>query len=126
MQSPEASPCDVAFVPGFDKGWVSVQDAAQLRLSVDYLTPKDGRANPIRLLCSPGGKTAHSWNTNDDTEVVAIDCDIKRLDRVYDNLERLQLRADVICGDALATLKSGGWATNLIVSCLMLLVLRLA
>ncbi len=32
--------------------------------------------------------------------MVAIDSDIKRLDRVYDNLERLQLRAGVICGDA--------------------------
>lgn len=31
---------------------------------------------------------------------MAIDSDVKRLDRVYDNLERLQLRADVICGDA--------------------------
>lgn len=36
-----ASPCDVTLLPGFDRGWVSVQDAAA-QLSVDYLTPKDG------------------------------------------------------------------------------------
>ncbi len=34
-----ASPCDVTLLPGFDRGWVSVQDAAA-QLSVDYLTPK--------------------------------------------------------------------------------------
>ena len=48
---------------------------------------------------APGGKTAHILEHTEDTEVVAIDSDVKRLDRVYDNLERLQLRADVICGE---------------------------
>ncbi|CAK2319574.1 16S rRNA (cytosine967-C5)-methyltransferase [Vibrio crassostreae] len=85
-------------LPGFDRGWVSVQDAAA-QLSVDYLTPKDGELI-LDCCAAPGGKTAHILEHTQDTEVVAIDCDIKRLDRVYDNLERLQLRADVICGDA--------------------------
>lgn len=93
-----ASPCDVTLLPGFDRGWVSVQDAAA-QLSVDYLTPKDGELI-LDCCAAPGGKTAHILEHTQDTEVVAIDSDIKRLDRVYDNLERLQLRADVICGDA--------------------------
>lgn len=93
-----AAPCDVTLLPGFDRGWVSVQDAAA-QLSVDYLTPKDGELI-LDCCAAPGGKTAHILEHTNDTEVVAIDCDIKRLDRVYDNLERLQLRADVICGDA--------------------------
>jgi 16S rRNA (cytosine967-C5)-methyltransferase len=93
-----AAPCDVTLLPGFDRGWVSVQDAAA-QLSVDYLTPKDGELI-LDCCAAPGGKTAHILEHTQDTEVVAIDCDIKRLDRVYDNLERLQLRADVICGDA--------------------------
>lgn len=36
-----AAPCDVTKLPGFEKGWVSVQDAAA-QLSINYLEPKDG------------------------------------------------------------------------------------
>ncbi|KLN65273.1 16S rRNA (cytosine(967)-C(5))-methyltransferase RsmB [Vibrio sp. VPAP30] len=93
-----ASPCDVTLLPGFSRGWVSVQDAAA-QLSVDYLQPQDGELI-LDCCAAPGGKTAHILEHTEDTEVVAIDSDAKRLDRVYDNLERLQLRADVICGDA--------------------------
>ncbi|PMH45384.1 16S rRNA (cytosine(967)-C(5))-methyltransferase [Vibrio sp. 10N.286.49.B3] len=93
-----ASPCDVTLLPGFDRGWVSVQDAAA-QLSVNYLQPKDGELI-LDCCAAPGGKTAHILERTNDTEVVAIDCDERRLERVYDNLDRLQLRADVICGDA--------------------------
>ncbi|MGC9423102.1 16S rRNA (cytosine(967)-C(5))-methyltransferase RsmB [Vibrio sp.] len=93
-----ASPCDVSLLPGFDKGWVSVQDAAA-QLAVDYLQPQDGELI-LDCCAAPGGKTAHILEHTQETEVVAIDSDPKRLERVYDNLERLQLRADVICGDA--------------------------
>lgn len=93
-----ASPCDVSVLPGFDKGWVSVQDAAA-QLAVDYLQPQEGELI-LDCCAAPGGKTAHILEHTQDTEVVAIDSDPKRLERVYDNLERLQLRADVICGDA--------------------------
>ncbi|MDN3697438.1 16S rRNA (cytosine(967)-C(5))-methyltransferase RsmB [Vibrio cortegadensis] len=92
------SPCDVTLLPGFTKGWVSVQDAAA-QLSVDYLAPQDGELI-LDCCAAPGGKTAHILERTKNTEVVAIDCDDRRLDRVYDNLQRLQLRADVICGDA--------------------------
>ncbi|MDE1329931.1 16S rRNA (cytosine(967)-C(5))-methyltransferase RsmB [Vibrio aestuarianus] len=92
------TPCDVTLLPGFDRGWVSVQDAAA-QLAVDYLTPKEGELI-LDCCAAPGGKTAHILEHTVDTEVVAIDSDATRLERVYDNLERLQLRADVICGDA--------------------------
>ncbi|MGF1698402.1 16S rRNA (cytosine(967)-C(5))-methyltransferase RsmB [Vibrio lamellibrachiae] len=91
-------PCDVSNLPGFEKGWVSVQDAAA-QLAVDYLEPQEGELI-LDCCAAPGGKTAHILEHTKDTEVVAIDCDAKRLDRVYDNLDRLQLNADVICGDA--------------------------
>ncbi len=93
-----SSPCDVALLPGFSQGWVSVQDAAA-QLSINYLQPQNGELI-LDCCAAPGGKTAHILEHTENTEVVAIDCDVKRLDRVYDNLERLQLRADVICGDA--------------------------
>lgn len=92
------SPCDVMTLPGFDLGWVSVQDAAA-QLSVDYLTPQDGELI-LDCCAAPGGKTAHILEHTNNTEVVAIDCDDNRLKRVHENLERLQLQAEVICGDA--------------------------
>ncbi|WED21812.1 16S rRNA (cytosine(967)-C(5))-methyltransferase RsmB [Vibrio sp. JC009] len=94
------SACDVTKLPGFDKGWVSVQDAAA-QLSVNYLTPKDGELI-LDCCAAPGGKTAHILERTQDSRVVAIDCDDSRLKRVYDNLKRLNLKAEVICGDARA------------------------
>jgi 16S rRNA (cytosine967-C5)-methyltransferase len=49
---------------------------------------------------APGGKTAHILERTPGCEVVAIDCDDTRIKRVHDNLQRLQLSATVICGDA--------------------------
>ncbi|UPQ88018.1 16S rRNA (cytosine(967)-C(5))-methyltransferase RsmB [Vibrio sinaloensis] len=93
-----AAPCDVTQLPGFDKGWVSVQDAAA-QLSINYLTPQDGELI-LDCCAAPGGKTAHILERTQGCEVVAIDCDESRLKRVHDNLERLNLKAKVICGDA--------------------------
>lgn len=92
------SPCDVALLPGFENGWVSVQDAAA-QLSVNYLQPQD---NELILDCcaAPGGKTAHILERTQNSQVVAIDSDKFRLKRVYENLKRLNLQANVICGDA--------------------------
>ncbi|WP_105902929.1 16S rRNA (cytosine(967)-C(5))-methyltransferase RsmB [Vibrio gangliei] len=92
------SPCDVMTLPGFDRGWVSVQDAAA-QLSVDYLQPQDGELI-LDCCAAPGGKTAHILEHTQNTQVVAIDCDDTRLKRVHENLERLNLQAQVICGDA--------------------------
>ncbi|GAK87140.1 ribosomal RNA small subunit methyltransferase B [Vibrio ponticus] len=93
-----ATPCDVTKLPGFEKGWVSVQDAAA-QLSLDYLTPQDGELI-LDCCAAPGGKTAHILERTKDAQVVAIDCDDSRLKRVHDNLKRLNLQAEVICGDA--------------------------
>ena len=67
---------------------------------IDYLKPQEGELILDCCCTAPGGKTAHILEHTNDTEVVAMDADPERLDRVYDNLDRLQLRADVICGDA--------------------------
>ncbi|WP_428771982.1 16S rRNA (cytosine(967)-C(5))-methyltransferase RsmB [Vibrio sp.] len=92
-----ATPCDVKLLPGFDQGWISVQDGAA-QLSADYLQPQSGELI-LDCCAAPGGKTAHILERC-DAEVVAIDSDPKRLERVEDNLARLQLQAQVICGDA--------------------------
>jgi len=92
------TPCDVQQLPGFAAGWVSVQDAAA-QLAINYLTPQAGELI-LDCCAAPGGKTAHILERTPNSQVVAIDCDQTRLKRVQDNLQRLQLKAQVICGDA--------------------------
>ncbi|WP_104398567.1 16S rRNA (cytosine(967)-C(5))-methyltransferase RsmB [Vibrio penaeicida] len=92
------APIDVHALPGFESGWVSVQDAAA-QLSLNYLTPQDGELI-LDCCAAPGGKTAHILERTQNSDVVAIDCDEKRLKRVHENLKRLNLQAKVICGDA--------------------------
>jgi len=92
-------PCDVQDLPGFGEGRVSVQDqAAQLAAGLLELQPGQ---RVLDVCAAPGGKTAHILETEPSlAEVVAIDVDDQRLQRVEENLVRLQLRATVLCGDA--------------------------
>ncbi len=92
------TPCDVHQLPGFAEGWVSVQDAAA-QLALTYLAPQAGELI-LDCCAAPGGKTAHILERIPESQVVAIDCDKTRLKRVRENLQRLQLTAQVICGDA--------------------------
>jgi len=84
-------------LPGYAEGWFSVQDeAAQLAPSLMNL------AEGQRVLdaCSaPGGKTTHLAESA-DLQLLALDSEEKRLTRVHDNLQRLQLKAEVKCADA--------------------------
>jgi 16S rRNA (cytosine967-C5)-methyltransferase len=90
---------DVYKLPGFELGWVSVQDGAA-QLAAHYLDAQPGEL--ILDACSaPGGKTVHALELQPQIkEMVAVDADPKRLQRVRENLERLQLSATVIHGDA--------------------------
>lgn len=94
------SPCDVALLPNFSEGYVSVQDEAA-QLAVTLLDLKPG----LRVLdacCAPGGKTCHILETEPAlAECVALDIDELRLQRVRENLKRLHLTATVVQGDAL-------------------------
>ncbi|MGX9455617.1 16S rRNA (cytosine(967)-C(5))-methyltransferase RsmB [Photobacterium damselae subsp. damselae] len=92
------SPCDVYKLPGFEQGWVSVQDAAA-QLAIEYLQPQAGELI-LDCCAAPGGKTAHILEHVPSAQVVAIDCDEHRLARVHDNLQRLNLQAKVLCADA--------------------------
>jgi 16S rRNA (cytosine967-C5)-methyltransferase len=90
-------PVNVDRLPGFASGWVSVQDAGAQHAAT-LLDVKSG----MRVLdaCSaPGGKTAHILELA-DVEMVAVDKDAKRLQRVADNLARLELNAKLLAGDA--------------------------
>src|SRR5690606_7347381 len=90
---------DVAELPGFAEGHASVQDAAA-QLATHLLAPQSGE-RVLDACAAPGGKTGHLLESVDSLEVVALDVAAERLDRVTQNLERLQLPAQVLMGDAL-------------------------
>ncbi|MGE8166990.1 16S rRNA (cytosine(967)-C(5))-methyltransferase RsmB [Pseudomonas putida] len=91
--------CDVRGLPGFAEGWVSVQDEAA-QLAADLLELAPGQ-RVLDACCAPGGKTCHLLEAEAGlAHVVAIDLEAKRLARVRENLDRLQLDAELIACDA--------------------------
>lgn len=90
-------PTHPANLPNFAEGFFSVQDeAAQL---VPLVLDVQAGQRVLDACCAPGGKTAHLAETA-DVSLVALDIDAQRLKRVDENLERLQLKAEVKCADA--------------------------
>lgn len=90
-------PVPVDKLPGFFDGLVSVQDAG-----AQYAARLLDVQNGMRVLdacAAPGGKTAHILELA-DVEMVALDKDEKRLQRVNENLQRLGLNATLLTGDA--------------------------
>ncbi|MDT0618902.1 16S rRNA (cytosine(967)-C(5))-methyltransferase RsmB [Salinisphaera sp. P385] len=100
------TPVGVASLPGFGDGDVSVQDAAA-QLAARLLAIEPG----MRVLdaCSaPGGKAAHCRELF-DCELVALDSDPNRLERVAETLDRLGLREGATLQVADATLADDWW-----------------
>ena len=92
-------PTDVTKLPGFEQGWISVQDGAAQE-AARLLNCQHG---DIVLDCcaAPGGKTCHILEqTSDIASMTAIDVEAGRLVRVEENLARLGLKAKVIAADA--------------------------
>jgi len=95
------APCPVGQLPGFQQGWVSVQDAgAQLAapLLLSGFAPGQ-RPRVLDACAAPGGKTAHFLEIS-DAQVLALDVDPARCERIHQNLTRLQLQAKVLAADA--------------------------
>jgi 16S rRNA (cytosine967-C5)-methyltransferase len=90
-------PLAVDRLPKFTEGWVSVQDAGAQYATL-LLDVQDGM-RVLDACAAPGGKAAHLLETA-DIELVALDKDEQRLARVRENLHRLKLTAEVVCGDA--------------------------
>lgn len=91
------TPCAVSALPGFELGWVTVQDASA-QGCVDLLDPQNGE-QILDLCAAPGGKTTHILEAAPKAHVLAVDIDEQRLSRVKENLQRLQLHAVVRVGD---------------------------
>ena len=94
-----AVPQPVETLPGFATGEVSVQDVCAQR-AAPLLDLAAGQ-RVLDACAAPGGKTGHILESCPDlAEVWAVDRDRSRLERVADNLRRLELTARLVAGDA--------------------------
>jgi 16S rRNA (cytosine967-C5)-methyltransferase len=88
-------------LPGFEQGWVSVQDAGAQQAAPLLLQGLPDRPG-MRLLdacAAPGGKTGHLLEMS-DAQVIALDIDPRRCERISQNTQRLGLQAQVMAADA--------------------------
>ena len=91
----------VVKIPGFDKGWLSVQDPAA-QLARDLLNPRSGE-RILDACAAPGGKTAHVLESCKDIDLTVLDKQSRRMGQVKENLDRLGLRANTQVADATDT-----------------------
>ena len=92
-----AKPVPVDKLPGFAQGKVSVQD-----YGAQFAAPLLDMQAGMRVLdacCAPGGKTGHILELA-GVDLVAVDSDSERLQRTQSNLQRLNLTAQLLTGDA--------------------------
>lgn len=92
-----AQATDVTQLPGFAEGWFSVQDEAP-QLSAPLLQLEAGQ-RVLDACAAPGGKTCHLLEAQDVT-VVAVELEERRIGRMQENLQRVGMAAQIICGDA--------------------------
>jgi 16S rRNA (cytosine967-C5)-methyltransferase len=95
-----AQAMNVAQIPGFEQGLVSVQDAGA-QLAAPLLDLHDGM-RVLDACAAPGGKSGHILELA-DVALTALDVDGRRLARVDQNLQRLGLQASVKTGAAEST-----------------------
>lgn len=92
------APVDVAELPGFNEGAVSIQDGAA-QLAAALLAFEPGQ-HVLDACAAPGGKLMHILEIQPDASVIAIEKDQQRIESIHENLSRLSLSATVHCADA--------------------------
>jgi 16S rRNA (cytosine967-C5)-methyltransferase len=109
-----ASPCDVTQLTGFAQGILSVQDAAA-QIAASLLDCEPG-ARVLDACAAPGGKTSHLLQAYDDIQLDALDSSETRLQRVRQNLARINKSAMILVGDAADT---GSWFSGNNYDCIL-------
>ena len=90
---------DVTSLPGFAQGQVSVQDAGA-QLAANLLDVHQGQ-RVLDLCAAPGGKTCHVLELEPGIAgMTAVELEEGRMTRVRENLQRLNLQAELIVADA--------------------------
>jgi len=91
-------PQPVSRIPGFDRGLLSVQDAAA-QLAGPLLGCQPGE-RVLDACAAPGGKTLQLLQGSPGIDLLALDKDAERLKRVRQNLDRAGLDARLLAADA--------------------------
>lgn len=84
-------------IPLFEEGYVTIQDIAAQKI-LDIVTFNTGE-NILDACSAPGGKTCAILE-NYDVNILCLDVDGIRLDKVAQNLQRLELNASLKIADA--------------------------
>ncbi|MBP3194435.1 MAG: 16S rRNA (cytosine(967)-C(5))-methyltransferase RsmB [Cardiobacteriaceae bacterium] len=92
------SGADLQEITEFAEGKVSVQDAGA-QLAAEILAPKSGE-KILDACAAPGGKTGHILEIAPNVDLLALDCDERRLEKISANLSRLALTAKTALADA--------------------------
>jgi 16S rRNA (cytosine967-C5)-methyltransferase len=91
-------PVPLSDLPGFEAGLVSVQDAGA-QLAAPLLDAQPGM-RVLDACAAPGGKTGHLLEyTSGLTELVAVDIDARRVERIADNMRRSGRTATLVAAD---------------------------
>lgn len=93
------SPVDARQLPGFAEGLCSVQDEASQRVAA--LLELDRGQRVLDACAAPGGKTTLLLEQQNGLDLLALDVEERRLDRVRDNLARSALTARLVRADVL-------------------------
>lgn len=85
-------PGPIRQLPGFDEGWWMVQDSSA-QLIAHLVDPQPGET-VLDVCAAPGGKSTHLAELiGDRGQVIACDPSAKRLRKVQENAQRLQLKS---------------------------------
>ena len=95
----------VVKIPGFEKGWLSVQDPAA-QLAADLIAPQPGE-RVLDACAAPGGKSAHLLERCPKIKLTALDKKRQRVEQIHQTLDRLGLSADIHATDAIDV--TGWW-----------------
>lgn len=94
-----AQPMAVNDIPGFIQGHVSVQDGAA-QFAAELLELDSGQ-RVLDACAAPGGKTGHILEIEPKlVQLIALDIEQNRLNKVEENLKRLNASATLITADA--------------------------
>ena len=87
-------------IPLFKEGFVSIQDINAQKLT--KIIKFSDNQYVLDACAAPGGKTCQILEAN-NVKLLALDIDKTRINKIKQNLERLGLEAEIICGDASST-----------------------
>jgi 16S rRNA (cytosine967-C5)-methyltransferase len=92
-------PMGVTTLPGFGEGRCSAQDEAA-QLAAALLNLQAGQ-RVLDACAAPGGKTTHLLESEPRLQqLIALDSDATRLQRLRENLQRLRLSCEIMVADA--------------------------